>query len=182
MKPLSTQNIEAELSYAYVHAVASHAGVGCKVAGRHDDNTGVDALLTGWGPFPNGGYREEVDLKIQLKATIKPPGRVNDCFSYSLSGIARYDDLRTETVATPRILVVLFLPDDRNDWLTHDEDALQLRQCAYWVSLRGAPPSANRTAQTVYLPKAQRFDPQGLQDLLARLSRNDIPTYTQATP
>lgn len=109
MRPLSAENVESELSYAYLHAVAAHAKVGCEVAGRHDDNAGVDAKLTGWGPFPGGGYRNEVDIKVQLKATKQQPAIVGNCWSYSLRGIARYDDLRTEAVSTPRILVVLSL-------------------------------------------------------------------------
>lgn len=69
-------------------------------------------MLTGWGPFPNGGYRQEVDIKVQLKATVKQPALVGNSYSYSLSGINQYNDLRTDTVSTPRILVVLFLPSD----------------------------------------------------------------------
>ena len=179
MKPLSPNDIESELSYAYLHAVAAKAGVGCKVGSRHDDNAGIDAELTGWGPFPNGGYREEIDIKVQLKATVKPPTDHGDFWSYPLTGIYRYDDLRTEAVSTPRLLVVLFLPPDAKDWLTLDDDALVLRKCAYWVSLRGANPSVNATAQTVYLPKNHRFDPDGLCALMARLSRNDIPRYQE---
>ena len=111
MKPLSPNDIEAELSYAYLHAVAAKAGVGCKTGSRHDDNAGIDALLTGWGPFPGGGYLEEVDLNVQLKATVQPPTTKGEHWSYSLRGIRRYDDLRNDALSTPRILVVLFLPD-----------------------------------------------------------------------
>jgi Domain of unknown function (DUF4365) len=179
MRPLSRENIESELSYAYLHAVAARAGVGCKVSSRHDDNTGVDAELTGWGPFPNQGYRQEVDIKVQLKATIKSPAVVGSNFSYSLSGINRYDDLRTDTVSTPRILVVLFLPSDEKEWLAHSEDALTLRKCAYWVSLRGANPSSNNTAQTIYLPRNQTFDPDALMLMMSRISNNDIPVYQE---
>ncbi len=179
MSPLSLENIESELSYAYLHAVASKAGVSCEVAGRHEDNAGVDARLVAWGPFPNGGWRNEVDLKIQLKATVIQPVTVKDSLSYSLSGIPRYDDLRSEALATPRILVVLFLPEHANSWVTHTDDGLSLHKCAYWVSLRGAKPSSNKTAQTVYLPKVQRFDSDGLTSLLAALSRNEIPTYRE---
>lgn len=177
MRPLSPENIESELSYAYLHAVAAQAGVGCEVAGRHDDNTGVDAKLTGWGPF--SGYRQEVDIKVQLKATVKSPAIVGETLSYSLTGIERYNDLRTDTVATPRILVVLFLPAERSRWLEHSEQALKLRECAYWVSLRGAQESSNKTAQTIYLPRAQRFDPEGLHALMDRISRNEIPQYRE---
>ena len=181
MRPLSNENIESELSYAYLHAVAARAGVGCKVSSRHDDNAGVDAELTGWGPFPNGGYRQEVDIKVQLKATIKSPTIVGDSLSYSLTGINRYNDLRTDTVSTPRILVVLFLPSDEKEWLHHTDDALLLRKCAYWVSLRGAVPSNNATAQTVYFPKNQKFDLDGLTNILTRVSKNDIPVYQEVS-
>lgn len=177
MSPLSTQNIECELSYAYLHAVAAHAGVSCNEGGRHEDGAGTDACLTAWGPFPNGGYREEVNLNVQLKATIKPPAEVDGSFSYYLDGIARYDILRSEALSVPRILVVLFLPKEQHEWITHTDDALSLHKCAYWVSLRGAPKSDNNSGQTVYLPKTQRFDVQGLTSLLSAISRNEVPSY-----
>lgn len=52
---LTFANIESELSYAYLHAIAANAGVACAVTGRHLDNVAVDAMLTGWGPFQGGG-------------------------------------------------------------------------------------------------------------------------------
>ena len=179
MNSLTSQHIESELSYAYLHAVASQAGVACEVAGRHEDNAGVDARLVGWGPFKNGGYRNEVDIKVQLKATVKPPAMIDDAYAYSLAGISRYDDLRSETVSTPRILIVLFLPTSSSEWITHTEDALSLHKCAYWVSLRKAPASANKHAHTVYLPKSQRFDAAGLTALMSSISRNTIPEYRE---
>ena len=98
-------------------------------------------------------------------------------WSYSLSGIDRYNDLRCNAVSTPRILVVLFLPHDPKEWLSLDENALLLRKCAYWVSLRGAGLSSNTAAQTVYIPKSQRFDPDGLTALMSLLSHNKVPQY-----
>ena len=177
MQPLSINDIESELSYAYLHAIAARARVGCKVCSRADDNNGVDAQLTAWGPFVGGGYRTEVDIKVQLKATVATPPQVKQTLSYSLKGISQYNALRDLNVSTPRILVVLFLPDDNGDWLNHTEDSLLLRRCAYWVSLRGAPSSTNETAQTVYLPKAQTFDVAGLESLVVELSKNQIPSY-----
>jgi hypothetical protein len=177
MNPLTLANVESELSYAYLHAIASHCQCSCSVGTRHEDNAGVDAKLTSWGPFDGGGYRTEVDLKIQLKATVSTPSVVGDCYSYSLRGIPQYNDLRSDAIATPRILVVLYLPRERTEWIAHSEDALTLRRCAYWVSLRGAPESTNDTGQTVYIPKSQKFDCAGLSGLLNRVARGDIPTY-----
>jgi len=175
LKPISDLNIESELSYAYLHAVASHAGASCEVSNRHQDNAGVDAKITGWGPFPSGGYRQEVDIKIQLKATISEPAEKNECISYSFSGIKQYDVLRTDTVATPRFLVVLFLPKNKKDWLIHTEDALLLSKCAYWVSLLDAPASSNETSQTVYLPKTPLFDVANLESIFDQIA---VPSLT----
>lgn len=182
MSPLSSNDIEAELSYAYLHAVASMARVACQVTGRHKDNAGVDAQLTSWGPFDTRAILTEVDLNVQLKATIQAPNETDQHFAYNLVGIQRYNDLRSDTLSTPRILVVLFLPQSAPDWLTQSDEALSLHRCAYWVSLQGAEPSQNSTSQTVYLPKSQRFDVPGLQALMTNLSIRNMPTYQGFTP
>ena len=176
-EPLSRNDIEAEISYAYLHAVASSAGVACESCGRVQDNAGVDAMLTGWGPFPNGGLHNEVDIKVQLKATIAEPRDDGNHLSYFLRGISRYDDLRSEAGWTPRILVVLFLPNDPVEWLTISDQQLVLKKSAYWVSLRGAMPTTNDSGQTIYLPRRQLFTPDALVELMARLSRRDLPVY-----
>jgi hypothetical protein len=67
--PLSSNDIESELSYAYIHAVAAASGMSCKVGDRHDDNHGVDARITAWLE-PHGNDLIEVDFNVQLKATI----------------------------------------------------------------------------------------------------------------
>ncbi len=178
MTPLSLPDIEAELSYAYLHAVATQAQFECKVSQRHSDNRGIDAQLTAWAPFKDGGYQTEVALNVQLKATVKEPATPDGHFlSYFFRGLDRYDDLRMATIAIPRILVVLFLPPDRDQWLTVTPDELILRKCAYWQSLRGAPKVTGRTGITVYLPKTQLFTADALRSLATELSHNRVPEY-----
>ena len=177
MRPLIGNDIESELSYAYLHAVASKIGAASKVGNRHDDNNGIDASLTAWAPFLNGGYIQEVDLKIQLKATIGVPVDNGTHLSYFLSGINRYNDLRSEALAVHRILIVMYLPADSNHWLTISENELILKKCAYWVSLRGAASSANGSGETIYIPKTQIFNPESLMDICARLSRKEVFNY-----
>jgi hypothetical protein len=176
MKLLSQNDSESELSYAYLHAVAAMAGASCTTVTRHQDNRGVDALLTAWIELQNGDT-QEVDLKIQLKATTKEPVEQNDRLSYSLQGINRYDDLRAETITTQRLLVVLFLPKESTDRLSCSAEQLVLKKAAYWVSLCGAPPSDNDTAQTVYLPKTQRLTPESLITVFERLAKKEIIKY-----
>jgi hypothetical protein len=177
MHPLTHNDIESELSYAYLHAVAAHAKVGCNLSSRTLDGNGIDATLTGWGPFPAGGYLQEISISIQLKATISAPTINNGYISYNLQGISRYNDLRSPAIAVPRILIVMFLPELHADWLAISEEQLLLKKCAYWVSLRNAPATSNTTSQTIYIPQAQIFNVQNLTEIFSRLSRREEINY-----
>lgn len=176
MRPISTLNIEAELSYGYLHAVASKAGMSCRESNRHEDNNGIDAQLTAWLPYVDDDALTEVDLKVQLKATVGVPHDDGANLEYRLRGQNRYNDLRSETLNVARILVVLFLPDDEAHWLEHTVDQLVLRRCAYWQSLRGAPAISGDSA-TVKIPKTQIFSPKTVLEIAMRLSRGDIPAW-----
>jgi hypothetical protein len=179
VSPLSDNDVEEELSIAYLHAVCAAARMSAQVAGRSKDNRGVDMDISAYGPFgPNDGYLSTVDIDVQLKATKQKPGlKKKTHFSYFLDSVSQYNILRSREWATPRILAVLFLPSDFGDWLGHSHDELLLRRCAYWVSLADAAPCENESGQTIYLPKAQCLNPQGLLTLCSRLSHRDIPTY-----
>lgn len=180
MRAPSPLDIESELSYAYLHAVASRAGMACRNATRLEDNAGIDATLTAWGPFAGDGLATEVDLKIQLKATVAVPPDDGHSLSYFVHGKPRYDALRIGEPMVPRILVVLFLPEMEEEWLLHSADELILRRCAYWVSLRGAPETRNISGATVKLPKTQVFSPDSLRQLMGRLACYDYPRYEEA--
>jgi hypothetical protein len=67
--PLQTNEIESELSYAYLHAVTSRAGLNCKIENRHADNYGSDAIVDYFDAIP-GSYRTDVSLRIQLKVQL----------------------------------------------------------------------------------------------------------------
>src|SRR4051812_26943403 len=105
MPGLTFANLESELSYAYLHAVAARTGAACTVTSRHEDNVAIEARLIGWGPFP-GGSLTEIEINIQLKATIVEPVDNGNTYSHSI-GKSGYNHLRAKTKATPRLLVVL---------------------------------------------------------------------------
>jgi len=174
--PLDNKDIESELSHAYLHAVASAVGVTCDHTNRHVDNRGIDATLTCWEHFKDS-YKEDVDLKVQLKATIKETSNTESHFSYFFKGVKQYDFLREETKCQHRLLVVLFLPSNQKEWLNVNPEQLILKNAAYWVSLRGAEASSNRTGTTVYLPKDQVLTPDNLLAIFGKLSKNEPLNY-----
>jgi hypothetical protein len=170
---LTENDVEAELSYAYLHAVASRAGFGCVWSNRALDNAGVDARVdTDGEKLADDSYFTAITLDVQLKATRQEPVERGGRYSLSLP-IAQYDKLRSTRTSNQRLLVVLYLPHDKERWLSHSEEALTARRCAYWASLRGAPVSGNSTEQTVYIPRSQPLTPDSLRMIMTILSRED---------
>ena len=178
--PLSNNDVEEELSIAYTHAVCAAARMAFQVTGRHKDNRGVDGIISAYAPFgPNDGYLHAVDIDVQLKATKQQPSQTDTYFSYRIKTVAQYDLLRSDRWGTPRILVVMFLPKDSDDWLSHSPERLLLRRCAYWVSLHQAAPCTNKneSGQTIQLPKAQCLDVPNLRALCSLFSHRNFPPY-----
>lgn len=97
---------------------------------------------------------------------------VGDPIAYRLNA-KNYDDLRHEDYQAPRILVVVFVPEQLDAWTSHAEEGLTLRYCAYWTSLRGRAPS-NQMSTTIYLSRANRFSAAALQELMERIGRGEV--------
>jgi hypothetical protein len=174
--PLGENDVKSELSYAYLHAVASRAGCECQQSRRYSDGMGIDARLMAQGIFAPPPALTRVQIEVQLKATSRPLQAIRRRWAYPLD-IDLYEKLRPTTLPFQMLLVVLVLPSDSADWLNCTARALTLKRAAYWVSLRGAPETTNRTTQTVYFPKANLFTAKALQDLLPRLAREDWVLY-----
>lgn len=160
---LTTADREEALSRAYLQAVAASAGY--VVATDDFDRDGIDCTI-------RAGGQMRPALGIQLKATMKLGEPHEGEYRYPLK--RRNDDLLREPTQTPRVLVVLALPEDQTDWLTITEDELVLRRCAYWVSLTDLPDTENRESVTVSLPAHQRFDVAALCDLMDQSRRGAI--------
>lgn len=165
---LSENNIKSELSYAYLHAVAARAGLACDATDRHSDGAGVDAVLRARERFDPASVFTDFTVDVQLKATSANPAVRDGRLSFWLKRDA-YDKLRTVGAAAPRLLVVLFLPEDPAEWLVLSEEALVAKRCAYWASLHGAPDGAE-SGCTVYLPRENVLDVQPLRRLMALFS------------
>jgi Domain of unknown function (DUF4365) len=176
--PLPSNDIESELSYAYLHAVASKAGMNCKLGNRHDDNYGTDAEVGYFDVIPNC-WRTDVPLRVQLKATINRVNESDTHIPFQFKGIKQHNKLRANVGEPHKILVVLFLPNDPTGWLNISQEQLLMKQAAYWVCLYGAAESANATSVKIYLPKANLLTPESLTELCQEIGRNNLPVYTE---
>jgi hypothetical protein len=160
---LSGNDREEALSRAYVQAVA--AGAGYVVASLDFDRDGIDCEIKAGGAM-------RPSLGVQLKATINLGEDSDGVYRYALKR-RNYDKLRLPT-QTPRVLVLLALPENEAEWLNISEEELVMRRCAYWVSLGGEPDSGNTTSVTISVPASNRFDVNGLIGLMDQSRTGNI--------
>ncbi len=161
---LTVLDQEEALSRVYARAVAARAGYVC--ADYDLDRDGIDLRIQA-----GGGMRPA--LELQLKATVNLGAPHDDgCYRFPLKR-RNYDLLRLPT-QTPRLLVVLDLPSDCQDWMTITDAELVLRRCAYWLNLRGLAETDNRTSVTVAIPSANLFDVDGLRSLMGQSRKGSI--------
>jgi len=165
------RNLRQEaLSRSYVRAVAARAGV---ISGGTENDLGFDLLLRGVEihdqQYWDGGPQLDIQLKSTTRAEVRETVVVHDL------EVRAYDLLRQENVSRPRILVVLVLPEDESQWLSQSEDALILRRCAYWVSLRGAKPTTAQATVRILIPRANVFSVESLQTLMDQAREESLP-------
>lgn len=147
--------MQEQLSIAYVHMVATAAGMTLM---RHDtDYIGVDLTLKSLvrRQIP-GGSQVEVDL--QLKATTQDLGP-SGVVSWSLDR-RTYEFLTDPYRTNLACLGVLLLPNDPVQWLEHDTAGLLAKSHLYWQRATDFP--ALRDGQgsvTIRLSKDDRFGP-----------------------
>ena len=87
--------------------------------------------------------------------------------------VKNYNDLRIFT-QTPRLLVVLELPQDESQWMTVTAEELVLRRRAYWLSLQGHDEVAGQQSVTVRIPEHNVFDVKALQTLIEQSRNGEI--------
>ncbi len=157
-----------QFSFAYIRAIAATAGFGVSEPSVDDDS--IDLMIAGRGV---GGTIKRPRLEMQVKCTTAEI-LTEESFSYPLK-IKNYNDLRELNVLVPRILVVVLVPAQVRIWITSTDQALLLRRCGYWCSLRGHPPSYNTATVSVALRREARFNVDGLRGIMNRIEKGDQP-------
>ena len=152
---LTDQDMEEAISRAYTLAVAARAGYTTSV--RDLDRDSIDLSIQAGGEM-----RPALDL--QLKATENLAEASDGCRRFRLK-LKNYNQLRCPT-QTPRLLVVLDLPKDKNLWVTITDDKLAIRYRAYWMNLRGYEETENQTSVTVPIPEKNLFNVESLHELM----------------
>lgn len=157
-----------QFSRAYVRAVAAVAGF--TVYEPEVDDDSIDLSLAARGGL---GSLRSPRLDLQLKGTGRDLLR-DDGVHYPLK-IKNYQDLRGRNLLVPRILVVVVVPPEVDDWLSQSEEELSLRRCGYWLSLRQHEPKPNTSSVTVVVPRGNLLSVAALRGMMEGISRKEPP-------
>jgi hypothetical protein len=160
---LTRQHRQEAVSRAYIQAVVGKVGMSCSITNfDYGVDLTVNHLTIADGHYFESGFKLDIQAKSSVNATIG-----NDTVSYALD-VRAYENLKIDS-KTPRILVLLLLPEHESEWLEQDEERLILRIRAYWICLKGYGPTANSSTITVAIPRGNLFNIEGLQGIMDRI-------------
>ena len=152
------------LSLVYAKALAVRAGYSVSVP--EPDRDSVDLRIQA-----GGAHRPALDLQLKATTSIGEPR--DGSLSFRIS-IKNYNDLRIDT-QTPRLLVVLELPDDEAQWMTVTLEELILRRRAYWLNLQQDHKEIiSQKTVTVRIPEQNIFGVETLQKLMEQSRAGEL--------
>ena len=165
---LSPNRIKEEINLAYVLAIAAQNAFSTDFPRVDADS--VDATIQYNGLLKADSTLYSPEIKLQLKATSN--AHIVDSNIHFPLPIKNYNDLRANS-GTPRLLVILCLPELETDWLVHSSSQLILKKCAYYLNLKGMPQKTNSTTVTVHVPLSNVFSPDSLYELMIKASNGE---------
>lgn len=156
---------QEQFSKAFVLAVASLAG--CAAAEPRPDDDSIDWTLSCRLP----PRRPKLDLQVKsMSGSLGAAANIR----YPLKR-KNYDELVPTELLAPRLLVLVVVPANPSAWVSMSPDALVMRHCAYWASLRGLPATDNEWSVTVEVPRANLFNVEALTRLMQAINEGGVP-------
>lgn len=162
-------DLKSAFGLAFVRAVAHAAGFLTAEANREWDGDGVDLMVFARDEH---GLVRSPRIEVQVKATQQPDE--GDPIAFDLRA-KNYDELIAASWQVPRILVVVFVPPERELWIDCAPEQLVLRRASYWCNLRGLAPVANGRSVRVRIPRANLLDVAAVQGIMARVRGGQQP-------
>lgn len=160
-------DMKEQLSIAYTKAVCAHGG--CLLTQLSDKDYGMDGLIR-CIENTQAGFDDVAKIEVQLKGTADYED-IGQNIKYRLKN-RNYDILANKNVSLQRILIVLCLPKEKDQWIAQDADKLIMKKCAYWHYVRGlAQVGKPNSKTTIEISKAHRFTVENLTKMMDRIKK-----------
>jgi len=168
---ITEQHQKEGISRAYALAVGSCAGMNCQIGFSFDYK--VDGCYREVDYHPDGemndsGFQIDFQLKASKNVVVEEQEVIYDL------DVRNFKHLIKGNRGIPKILVLLKLPADKNDWITICEDYTKLRNCAWYCSLVGEEPTKNTSKRRIRIPRSQILTPESLKLLMESVKRGEL--------
>ncbi|MEV0680549.1 DUF4365 domain-containing protein [Actinosynnema sp. NPDC050436] len=125
---MNPEHWQGNFGEAYVALMAAASGL--TVSRTHPDVDGADLVV---GYKGQAGRTRHPKIEIQVKTWSRPE---SDDMRWKYRMLSRqYNELAGDDYGLPRILVVVIVPANPEDYVSAGEHAITVRNLAYWVSL-----------------------------------------------
>lgn len=153
-----------------MHAIASVAG--CSVGTWSQDEDSIDTTLS--AKRPNADI-SKVKIDVQLKCTSIETDPNQDHVRFVLPK-KNYDDLRKPS-SIPHILIVVYVPESHNDWISSSTSELLLKYAAFWINLQNPmlEDVENTHTVTIEIPTANLLTVEALNRMMDIMSQGAEP-------
>ena len=168
--PIPSTHLEEKLSISYVTAIVSKAGA--QLNNSPGVEYGTDMVIQRVRYIPNIGYvNDGIFIPCQIKSTKNWSMNDDNSINYDMEVNAYNKIVISEGI--PTLLILLRLPVDQNDWLTQDEECLNLKNCCYWENLNGNQ-STNSSSVRVKIPRDHLFTPEIVVSMLNNINSTEL--------
>lgn len=170
MASLNSAQQKEQYSIAFAHAVVAAAGYAFEVTTVDDDSVDF-SIRSRQGSGAWARPRLDIQAKCTATADYAPSGDLR----YELP-LKNYDDLRplTSDIRIPRLLLVVVVPPDPQDWIVSDPDRLHLHHRGHWTSLAGANATSKTTKVTLTIAEVNRWNPAAVAHLMTEASHDRL--------
>lgn len=166
--PSRESNLKERLQIGLIEVIAAAAG--CNIAQPQIDN-GIDLMITHECPSK---HEMSGPLHVQLKATASKNRwnadrtRISAKLSHD-----RYDQFRMENPAYPRIIVIMDVDPEIQNWYQANDDFSKIKYRCYWTSIQGLGEVSGKNEVTVSAPRSQVFDDAALCTIFGKIKAGE---------
>jgi hypothetical protein len=165
-----TDNIQKEdFSIAYISAVCAQGKMALDIS-RHDED-GVDAIIRK-AVMINGKPIKSI-IGVQLKSTtIKGVKEVGDDYLYKFKA-KNYNDLVSDQ-SYPQFLMLLVLPEERDDWFFQSDEQMRLKKCMYYKDFFNLKETNNTSTVSILISKKNICTADNIEKLMIEYEKGYI--------
>ncbi len=161
---MDIQKIKEDLSICYLKAISAVNYISLDEQGHDEDST--DVIIKKKIELSGCPFFSEVSVQLKATSSLSQYSEDDSEIVYALKA-KNYNDLCTAS-NIPKVLFLLVLPDNDEEWVNWTDSELMIKGRMYWFSLYGKTPTSNTSTVSLHIPKDNKLSPSSIEELITR--------------